>query len=152
MEKRFWKHISPEPNTGCWLWTGTANMRGYGYGSFTINKKSVNSHRVSFELFRGPIPIGMHVCHKCDVPLCVNPEHLFLGTRSDNQRDRVVKGRHNEAQKTHCPKGHQYILSNLLKGRKGRVCRQCNRIYQNHYYHTKLKLKRKLKQENEHGL
>ena len=82
-----------EPTTGCWLWyLATSDA---GYGSFRVAGKTVLAHRKFFERANGPIPRGLHVCHKCDTPQCVNPDHLFLGTASDNMRDMHKKGRWN---------------------------------------------------------
>lgn len=81
----------PEPNSGCWLWT--ANIGRNGYGQIQIKRRPVPAHRAAWELFKGPIPKGMHVCHRCDTPACVNPDHLFLGTMSDNIKDSYAKGR-----------------------------------------------------------
>ena len=79
----------PEPNSGCWLWIGRVDECDYGhYGG------AVRAHRYSYERAVGPIPKGLHVCHKCDTPSCVNPDHLFLGTAQDNTNDKVAKGRH----------------------------------------------------------
>lgn len=86
------KFISPEPNSGCWLWTGAVNP--HGYGQITIDGQTVRAHRVSYEAYKGKIPGRSHVLHKCDIPSCVNPEHLFLGTHQDNMRDMKAKGRH----------------------------------------------------------
>lgn len=80
-----------EPTTGCWLWyLATSDA---GYGSFRMNGKTVLAHRKFFERANGPIPRGPHVCHKCDTPQCVNPDHLFLGSASDNMKDMHRKGR-----------------------------------------------------------
>jgi hypothetical protein len=82
----------PEPNSGCTLWIGsvTGTMR---YGKVSWKGKQRVAHRMAWELRHGPIPKGLYVCHRCDVPLCINADHLFLGTRADNARDMREKGR-----------------------------------------------------------
>lgn len=88
---RFMAKVSPEPNTGCHLWTGFVNRDGYG--RLRRGERMVYAHRFAFEEFVGPIPEGAYVLHRCDTPACVNPEHLFVGTQADNVRDRDRKGR-----------------------------------------------------------
>lgn len=80
----------------CWIWiAGTRlNSKGVAYPRhWTDDRKSIGAHRFSFELVHGAIPKSMYVCHKCDTPLCVNPDHLFVGTHQDNMRDMVQKRR-----------------------------------------------------------
>lgn len=81
----------PEPNSGCWLFSGS--VAGAGYGRFSCAEASNYAHRASWLAFKGAIPAGMMVLHRCDTPCCVNPEHLFLGTSQDNLRDMIRKGR-----------------------------------------------------------
>ena len=86
----------PEPNSGCWLWMKKSSRRGYGV--FIISQyKQILAHRASWMAYRGVIPDGIFVCHKCDNPCCVNPYHLFLGTALDNAQDMLRKGRGNKA-------------------------------------------------------
>ena len=87
------KHYSkPDPVTGCWVWVGSTVHGGYGQTTMG-DGKPMKAHRVSYLTFVGPIADGLMVCHKCDNPPCVNPDHLFLGTAKDNQRDSIRKDR-----------------------------------------------------------
>lgn len=89
--ERFSECWMPEPFSGCWLWTGHAKETGYGV--ICWNLRPIRAHRLSWILFRGEIPKNLHVLHKCDTPSCVNPDHLFLGTHSDNMQDCLSKNR-----------------------------------------------------------
>lgn len=82
---------------GCWLWGGT--ISNHGVGMFKLDGKYRQAYRIAYELFIGEIPEGMNVCHKCDNPGCVNPDHFFIGTTQDNVADRVAKGRSAIAEK-----------------------------------------------------
>jgi len=87
IEERLEAKSIPEPNTGCWIWLGGRNSEGRALlGSRT-------AARVSYATYKGPIPEGICVLHKCDEVICINPDHLFLGTHTDNMRDMSRKGR-----------------------------------------------------------
>lgn len=95
---RFSANVSVD-STGCWLWTGDLWSRspGQDYGRMHFRGRQHRAHRVSWMLHRGSTPGRLHVLHRCDVPRCVNPAHLFLGTNLDNVADRVRKGRSGRA-------------------------------------------------------
>lgn len=86
---RFWSKVFRPEHDGCWEWT--AGCSGDGYGAFRSHGRQVGAHRFSFELHHGPIPSGMQVLHRCDNTICVRPDHLFLGTVTDNMRDKAAK-------------------------------------------------------------
>ena len=89
--ERFEKSYIPEPMSGCWLWIKA--VKNTGYGRFKLGDRPTSAHRLSWTLHRGEIPDGLWVLHKCDVPSCVNPDHLYLGTHADNTNDALKRGR-----------------------------------------------------------
>ena len=94
LEERFWDKV--QKTDGCWLWAGAATNDGYGVlRSGPEPSKIIRAHCLSYEIHFGPIPAGNDICHQCDNPPCVRPDHLFAGTAHDNTADMMAKGRHN---------------------------------------------------------
>lgn len=125
---RFWEKV--HKTESCWLWTASVKD-GFPYGQIGHpgTRTPRRAHRVSWELHNGPIPAGLFVLHKCDNPRCVRPDHLFLGTQSDNLKDAYSKGRMVSpmAGRTQCKNGHAYRDGSYWRNKttRARVCRQC---------------------------
>ena len=89
--ERFWNKVKVTDPEGCWIWK--AGRYPAGYGEFWLGDRNIGAHVYSYILHFGEVPDGMFVCHSCDHPWCVNPNHLFLGTPKDNTQDMIAKGR-----------------------------------------------------------
>jgi len=120
--------------TGCWNWPGFlkplrgAKDQSTGYGSINYHSDSWRAHRLSYALFKEPIPEGKIVRHRCDNPQCVNPDHLELGTHQQNMDDMNSKGRNGYSRKTHCPAGHDYATHGYF-WKTGRGCESTNEAH-----------------------
>ena len=136
LRERLLEKMEPVPESGCWLWMSSMLSPRYEYGYIVVGHDTkLLAHRAAWMVFRGPIPKGQQVLHKCDVPSCINPDHLFLGTQRDNLTDMTAKGRRvnggctraNEA-KTSCLRGHPLSGENLrINKQGGRICLICRR-------------------------
>lgn len=111
--------------TGCWLWTASCDQNGYG--RLKIDSRVLRAHRVAYEVFVRPLEDGEIVLHNCDVPACINPEHLRAGSHKDNAIDREQKGRGAIQKKTRCKHGHEFGETNyyLQQNDRGYVTKYC---------------------------
>jgi len=135
--KRFWARVEYDPNSGCWLWTGSDRGNGYGCFNLTTSKGNYHTalaHRYAYTQLVGPVDPKMVLDHKCRTPFCVNPVHLEpVSTGENTKRSPAWIGR-----VTHCPHGHEYTPENIApifrKGAYvGRKCRACHRVRQRAY-------------------
>lgn len=159
MEERFFQKVNK--TNSCWLWTGALNSRGYG--SMGVAGKAISAHRLSYTWFKGEIPEGMIVCHSCDVPSCVNPDHLWVGSYADNMNDMVNKNRQGltSRKQDHCRKGHSFqefepYVRIKKKGRQAgkeyRTCSECSRINDANRMQQKLEYMRQYNLKNKEKL
>ena len=125
-------------SNGCWTWLNYRN--GAGYGIFNVHGKNMGAHRFSYSYFIKE-PKELCVLHHCDNPPCVNPFHLFLGTKADNMIDMSQKGRSGNSKKTHCPQGHEYNKSNTrITSKNYRICRCCHKVKSLIRYHEQRRI------------
>lgn len=123
-KERITRRILIDETSGCWLWNGTLSASPRSSGYALVNREY--AHRVSYEVFVGPIPEGLEIDHLCRIRHCVNPDHLEPVTRRENLlRGDTFAARN--ARKTHCPQGHSYSGENLYVYKGGRKCRTCHR-------------------------
>ena len=132
LRERILDRSTPEPNTGCWLWSGSGTINGYG--QITIGKHKQMAHRLSYEAFVGPVPSGLVLDHICRQRWCVNPEHLEPVT----QRVNTLRGKTLpavNAAKTHCKRGHEFTPENLYASISGkRICKACKRAHKARFH------------------
>lgn len=125
-EMRIEPYVERLPWSGCWIWMKSVNNTGYG--TVAVKGKPIFAHRFSWEFYRGQIPEGQFVLHRCDTRCCVNPDHLFLGDQSANQWDAQAKGRRYKQPADACIHGHPAISENIYFNRGQRYCRICHRV------------------------
>lgn len=120
----FWSNVPDRIDGKCWLWAASVDTHGYPKYSFRHGRQLYTwlAHRMSFALLHGNIPTGLCVCHTCDIPRCVNPEHLWLGTHKQNCDDKIAKGRAGKAQPN--PRRGQYSRQAKLNDEKVRQIRK----------------------------
>lgn len=128
-DERFWARVSPCPMSGCWLWTGSENTKGYG--KIIVNGRTSNAHRIAYCRLVGPVPAELDVDHKCRVRCCVNPAHLEPVTHRENMMRGVGFASIN-ARRIACHRGHRFTDENTrvrvrADGSTHRECRQCTR-------------------------
>ena len=135
------QYVSPEPNTGCWLWAGAYFQKpnSDGYGMFYVNekKRAAFAHRISYEFHKGDIPRDLVIDHQCRVKGCVNPDHLRAVTPQINVLENNDSVCALNAKKTHCLHGHEFTAENTKIIPGGRSCKECRRIRRRRYWALK---------------
>lgn len=123
------RYIMPEPMSGCWLWYGAVDGRGYGQISTKSGQSPARAHRVVYEKYRGPIPDGLDLDHKCRNIVCVNPDHLEPVTRAENLRRGIgiLRRKERAAMVTHCHNGHSKAENWYISPKGKRHCRVCQK-------------------------
>ena len=135
--ERFFQKVNKsgsEAYPDCWIWRGGRTSKDYGSFKYYQDRSAIGSHVSSYLFHIGEVPKGMLVRHRCDNPPCVNPEHLLLGTNSDNMKDMYARGRNGSSTKkrTHCFRGHSFDEFGVYErkkknGKTDRTCRECQR-------------------------
>lgn len=135
IEERFWSKVSPEPNTGCWLWCGDSNGHYGNIGTYRDGRWGrVLAHRVSFEIHKGTIPKHLQIDHECRVKMCVNPDHLRIRTPQQNVLHIPPGIRGNNQIKEFCKRGHPLSGENLRFDSRGHAaCRVCGNMHSRNY-------------------
>lgn len=133
--RRFFSRLLPMNENGCVEWNGGCNHKGYG--TFTREGRNIGAHRYSYMVANNIKELSrkQFVCHACDNPACVNPEHLWLGDAKSNMEDCAKKGRIHNSTKTHCINGHEYSEENtyIVMHSGGRECRICRSVNKRRY-------------------
>ena len=126
-KEQFESHVEKVPEAGCWIWMQTLLHNGYGRSCHA--GKRILAHRLSYTLYKGHIPNGACILHRCDIRCCVNPEHLYLGNHSDNIRDMLDRkgtSHYFNSEATHCKWGHEFTKENTYTWNGGRACKMCH--------------------------
>lgn len=129
---RFWRKV--DKSGECWLWTGAGTRpTDAGYGFFSTGTRLELAHRLAWADRFGPVPPGLELDHLCRTRACVNPDHLEPVTHRENTLRSPVAPAAINARKTHCPRGHEYAGTNLLRSGGRRFCRTCLNAHTRRY-------------------